>query len=163
MLLFKQLRVLHKLPRGYVKVLRVASYMHDAGKRINYKNHQKLAYPVIISSEIYGITHRELVLSAFVASLHGGGEIQMSEWVKYKDILLEEDIDAVKKLGAILRLAEAFDHTKTNAIIDISCDILGDSVIMKTITTSDNSYELEKAQEGAKEFERFFKKKIEIL
>ena len=163
MLLFKQLRVLHKLPRGYVKVLRVASYMHDAGKRINYKNHAKLAYPVILNSDIYGISHRELILASFVASLHQGGEVPMSEWIKYKDILLDEDIDAVKKLGSILRLAEAFDHTKTNAIVDISCDILGDSVIMKTITQGDNSYELEKAQEGAKEFERYFKKKIEIL
>ena len=87
----------------------------------------------------------------------------MAEWVKYKDILVDEDIDAVKKLGAILRLAESFDHTKSNVINDISCDILGDSVIMKTITSGDNSYELEKAQEGAKEFEKYFNKKIEIL
>jgi len=163
MLLFKQLRVLHKLPRGYVKVLRVASYMHDAGKRINYKNHAKLAYSVIVNSDIFGISHRELVLAAFVASLHKGGDISMAEWVKYKDILVDEDIDAVKKLGAILRLAESFDHTKSNVINDISCDILGDSVIMKTITSGDNSYELEKAQEGAKEFEKYFNKKIEIL
>ena len=66
-------------------------------------------------------------------------------------------------MGAILRLAESFDHTKTNAIADISCDILGDSVIMKTIAVGDNSYEIEKAQEGAKEFEKYFHKKIEIL
>jgi len=163
MLLFKQLRVLHKLPRGYVKVLRVASYMHDAGKRINSRNHAKLAFPVIVNSEIYGVTHRELILASFVASLHEGAEINSVEWIKYKDILTDEDIDAVKKLGAILRLAESFDHTKSNAIVDISCDILGDSVIMKTIAVGDNTYEIEKAQEGAKEFEKFFGKKIEIL
>ena len=164
MLLFKQLRVLHKLPRGYVKVLRVASYMHDAGKRINYKNHAKLAYPVILNSNIFGITHRELILAAFVASLHEGGDIIMNEWVKYKDLLLDEDVDAVRKLGSILRLAESFDYTKSNVIVDVSCDILGDSVIMKTMTNGgDNSYEIEKANEGAKEFERFFGKKIEIL
>ena len=69
----------------------------------------------------------------------------------------------MKKLGAILRLAESFDHTKGNVIADISCDILGDSVIMKTIAVGDNTYEIEKAQEGAKEFEKFFRKKIEIL
>ncbi len=163
MLLFKQLRVLHKLPRGYVKVLRVASYMHDAGKRINTRNHAKLAFPVIVNSEIYGVSHRELVLASFVASLHDGAEISMSDWIKYKDILIDEDIDAVKKLGSILRLAENFDYTKSSVIADISCDILGDSVIMKTITSGDNSYEIEKAQEGAKEFEKYFHKKIEIL
>ena len=163
MLLFKQLRVLHKLPRGYVKVLRVASFMHDVGKRINFLTHAKNAYPVILGSDIYGITHRELVLASFVASLHQGGDIPLTEWVKYKDIVTEEDLVAVNKLGVILRLAEAFDKTKNSVIVDISCDILGDSVIMKTIATGDNSYEIEKALKTGKDFEKYFNKKIEIL
>ncbi len=163
MLLFKQLRVLHKLPRGYIKVLRVASFMHDVGKRVNYLQHAKNAYNVILGSDIFGMSHRELVLAAFTASLHQGGEIAMNEWVKYKDILEEDDALAVYKLGAILRLAEAFDRTKSSVIVDISCDILGDSVIMKTITTGDNSYEIQKALEGGKEFEKYFNKKLEIL
>ncbi|MBP3344632.1 MAG: hypothetical protein J6K97_00320, partial [Clostridia bacterium] len=33
--LFKQLKVMHKLPRFYVKPLRIASYMYDSGKAIN--------------------------------------------------------------------------------------------------------------------------------
>ncbi len=162
-LLFKQLRVLHKLPRGYVKVLRVASFMHDVGKRINFLQHAKYSYDVIIGSEIFGMSHRELILAAFVASLHQGGEIPMSEWVKYKDILQEGDLPAVMKLGEILRLAEAFDRTKNSVIVDISCDILGDSVIMKTIATGDNTYEIQKALESCKEFEKYFNKKLEIL
>ena len=85
------------------------------------KVYRKLLPPVIVNSEIYGLTHRELVLASFVASLHDGSELSMADWVKYKDILLDEDIDAVKKLGAILRLAECFDHTKGNVIVDISC------------------------------------------
>ena len=162
-LLFKQLRVLHKLPRNYVKVLRVASFMHDAGKRINFLSHAKHAYDVILGADVFGMSHRELVLAAFTASLHQGGEVNMSEWVKYKDMFEEEDISAVCKLGCILRMAEAFDKTRTSAIVDISCDILGDSVIMKTIAVSDNSFEIEKALEGSKEFEKYFHKKLEIL
>jgi len=162
-LLFKQLRVLHKLPRNYVKVLRVASFMHDAGKRINFLKHAKYAYDVILGSDIFGMSHRELVLAAFTASLHQGGEVNMAEWVKYKDIFEEEDSSAVYKLGVILRMAEAFDKTRTSAIVDISCDILGDSVIMKTIAVADNTYEIQKALECSKDFERYFKKKIEIL
>lgn len=163
MLLFKQLRVLHKLPRGYIKILRVASFMHDVGKRINYLKHAKQAYDVIIGSEIFGVSHRELVLSAFVASLHQGGEVQLSEWVKYKDMFEEEDLQAVNKLGVILRLAEAFDRTKNSVIVDITCDILGDSVIMKTFSTGDSTCEIEKALDAGKDFEKFFKKKLEIL
>lgn len=163
MLLFKQLRVLHKLPRGYVKVLRVASYMHDVGKRISYRKHATHSYEVILNSEIYGFTHRELILASFVASLHSGGDIKMSEWAKYNGILTLEDVDAVKKLGLILRLAECFDRTKNNVIIDINCDILGDSVIMKTVTTSDATYEIQRGMEISKDFEKIYHKKLEIL
>lgn len=163
MLLFKQLRVLHKLPRGYVKVLRVASYMHDVGKRISYKKHAGHSYEVILNSEIYGLTHRELILASFVASLHSGGEIKMSEWAKYNGILTLDDVEAVKKLGLILRLAECFDRTKNNVIVDINCDILGDSVIMKTVTTSDATYEIQRGMEISRDFERIYRKKLEIL
>lgn len=163
MLLYKQLRVLHKLPRGYVRVLRVASYMHDVGKRISYKDHAFHSYEVILNSEIYGLTHRELILASFVASLHSGGEIKMSEWAKYNGILTVEDIDAVKKLGIILRLAECFDRTKNGVIVDVNCDILGDSVIMKTITTADASFEIQRGMGVGRDFEKTFHKKIEIL
>lgn len=163
MLLYKQLRVLHKLPRGYVKVLRIASVLHDAGKCINYLDHAKYSYNVILGSEIYGAGHREIVLAAFVASGHAGGEISLAEWVKYKDIITEEDLDAVKKLSVILRLAENLDRTKNGAVIDINCDILGDSVIMKTVATENADYQISKALECGKEFERQFHKKLEIL
>lgn len=163
MLLFKQLRVLHKLPRNYTKILRLASFMHDCGARINYSNHAKNGFNVIMGSDICGATHRELLLAGFAVSLHCGGDIAMSEFIKYKDLISEEDIGAVKKLGIIIRLAEAFDRTKNSVIVDINCDILGDSVIMKTIAVGDNSYEIEKAGECAKDFEKNFGKKIEIL
>ncbi|MEG1581687.1 MAG: hypothetical protein RR334_00815 [Clostridia bacterium] len=163
MLLFKQLRVLHKLPRGYIKVLRAAAYLHDMGERVNFYNHAKLAFAGIVGSDIYGLTHREIVLSAFVVSLHQGGDLLASDWVRYAGILTDEDIDAVKKLGIILQIAEAFDRTKNSVIIDINCDILGDSVIMKTEANGDNYYEIKKALECYREFEKNFHKKLEIL
>lgn len=163
MLLFKQLRVLHKLPRGYVKILRVASYMHDVGKRISYKNHAAHSFEVVLNSEIYGLTHRELILASFVASLHSGGDIKMSDWAKYNGILTVDDIEATKKLGVILRLAECFDRTKNSVIVDINCDILGDSVIMKTVTTADATYEIQRGMEIGRDFEKTFHKKLEIL
>ena len=163
MLLFKQLRVLHKLPRAYVKVLRVASYMHDVGKRISYKNHASHSFEVVLNSEIYGLTHRELILASFVASLHSGGDIKMADWVKYNGILTAEDIEATKKLGVILRLAECFDRTKNSVIVDINCDILGDSVIMKTVTIADGTFEIQRGMDVGRDFEKTFHKKLEIL
>ena len=163
LLLFKQLRVLHKLPRTYTKVLRIAAFMHDCGERVGFANRARNGFNVCLGSDIYGATHRELLLASFVIALHYGKELPLSEFIKYKDIITDEDIAAVKKLGIILSLAEAFDRTRNSVIVDINCDILGDSVIMKTISVADNSYEVEKAAECERVFEKAFNKKIEIL
>ena len=43
-ILFKQLKVMHKLPRYYVKPLRIASYLYDSGVKINYTNNSKYGF-----------------------------------------------------------------------------------------------------------------------
>lgn len=161
--LFKQLRVLHKFPRQYLKILKVAATLHDAGLRLKYYNHQKHSWYAILNATLYGITHRELVLAAFVASCHKKEEIQPSDWVRFKDIVTEEDFDAVKKLGVMLRIAESLDRSLSSAVIGINCDVLGDSVIMKTEVDGDASLEIKDALSAGGEFRRAFKKNLEIL
>ncbi len=161
--LFKQLRVLHKFSRQYLKVLKIAASLHDCGERIQYDNHAKHSCYTILNSRLYGATHREIVLAAFVAGCHNKEDIPMNEWVKYKDIVLEEDLDAVKKLGVLLRIAESLDRTHCGVVTGVNCDVLGDSVIMKTIVTGDAALEVRDAEASNPEFKRAFRKNLEIL
>lgn len=161
--LFKQLRVLHKFSRQYLKVLKIAASLHDCGMRVKYYAHAKHSWYVILNSNISGATHREIVLAAFVAGCHNCEEIPLQEWQKYKDILLEEDLDAVKKLGVLLRIAESLDRTHEGLVTGINCDVLGDSVIMKTIVTGDAALEIRDAESANPEFKKAFKKNLEIL
>jgi exopolyphosphatase/guanosine-5'-triphosphate,3'-diphosphate pyrophosphatase len=163
MQLFKQLRVLHKLPRQYVRVLRVAATLHDTGMRIKYYDHQQHSFYVMINSNIYGLTHRELVLAAFVASAHRKDGFQLADWQRYRDITTEEDYAAVRKLGVILRIAESLDRSMAACIKVINCDVLGDSVIMKTEVDGDCSLEIADALTASPEFYRAFRKNLEIL
>ncbi len=163
MILFKQLKVLHKLNRSFVRVLRVASYLSASGKRVDYYAQEKASFNVIVNSNIYGINHNELVLSAFVALLRDQDNFNMSDWVKFRDLVQEADLDAVKKLAVILKIAENLDATGFGNIVDISCDILGDSVIMKTITKADATLEIKQAMQLASEFKKSFNKNLEIL
>ncbi len=163
MQLFKQLRVLHKLPRQYVKILRVASLLHDCGSRIKFYDHHKHSFYIILNSHLNGLTQRELLLSAFVASAHRREGLNLGEWNKYKDILKEEDLPAVRKLGVILRIAESLDRSMSGVIKTISCDVLGDSVIMKTEADGDCSLEIKNALAAATEFYKAFHKNLEIL
>ena len=161
--LFKQLRVLHKFPRQYVRVLRVASMMHDCGAKFKYYNQAKHTAYMILNSNLYGISHRDIVLAAFVTDVYNKEEVNYTEWAKYNCILSPEDVEAVKKLAVILRLAKAFDISMSGAVTEISCDVLGDSVIMKTEIQGDANLEMKAGNAVALDLKKVFKKNLEIL
>lgn len=163
MILFKQLKVLHKLGRTYIRVLRIASYLYNSGLRVNYHDKEKIAFNIILNSEIYGVSHSEIVMASFVAELCEFDNFSLVEWVKYKDLVTEDDLQAVKKLAVILRIAEGLNVTGFANVVDINCDILGDSVIMKTIVNADASLEIKYASLVASEFKKCFNKNLEII
>lgn len=51
----------------------------------------------------------------------------------------------------------------SGTIKSINCDILGDSVIMKTEIEGDASLEIRAAMQAGAEFKRAFRKNLEIL
>lgn len=163
MLLYKQLKVLHKLPRPYVKVLRIAATFHDCGKRVDARNYQKNGFDIVLKSDLFGVTHREQILGAFAVACQKTEDFNMVDFVKYRELLTQEDMDAVKKLGIIIRMADALDRFNKNKIIDITCDILGDSVILKTIVDNSAEMEIREALRVESDFVKAFKKRLEIL
>ena len=84
--------------------------------------------------------------------------------MRFKDIVTDEDLAAVKKLAVILKIAVALDSTQQKLVSDIACDVLGDSVIMKTVSNGqDISFELKRAKEALPDFKKVFKKNLELL
>lgn len=160
--LFKQLRVLHKFPRQTLKILKIAASLYNCGTSVRFYNYPKHSCYMILNSKIYGATHREIVLAAFVAATVKRDEMT-AEWARYKDIVTEEDQDVVKKLGMLLRIAQALDRSRAGVVTGINCDLLGDSVIMKTELAGDAALEIREAERTGAEFRRVFKKNLEIL
>jgi len=161
--LFKQLRVLHKFPRQYLKILKVASYLYNSGKRVGFYNFEKHSGYIILNSNIYGINHRDLVMASFVASNTAIEDINPYDWAKFRDLVTDEDVDVVRKLGIILRIAGCLDRSLSSVVKGINCDILGDSVIMKTEVDGDATLEINAALEVGSDFRKIFKKNLEIL
>ncbi len=148
--LFKQLRVLHKFPRQYLRILIVAAYLHDAGTSI-------------LNAALYGISHREIVLASQVVAVHKNDDFSISELVRFKDYINEADVEVIRKLGIILRIAESLDRSMSSLVTGINCDVLGDSVIMKTELAGDATLEIKDAMSAATDFRRIFKKNLDIL
>ena len=161
--LFKQLRVLHKFPRQYLKILKVVAMLHNAGMSIKYYDYEKHSAYIIQNASIYGMTNREIVMASLVASVHKSDDFSMSDIVRYKAYINEEDVDAIRKLGIMLRIAESLDRSMSGCVQTINCDVLGDSVIMKTEVDGDASLEIKDALAASSDFKRIFKKNLEIL
>ena len=104
-----------------------------------------------------------MVLASFVASNTAIEDINLIDWAKYRDLLTDEDLDSVRKMGIILRIAYALVRSLSLVVTGVNCDILGDSVIMKTEVTGDATLEINSANEIGADFRRIFKKNLEIL
>lgn len=161
--LFKQLRVLHKFPRQYLRILKVAAMLHDTGSSIKYYDYQKHSSYIALNAAIYGISQREIVLAALVISVYKNDDFSMNELVRYKEFISEEDVEVIRKLAVILRIAESLDRSMSGCVNGVVCDVLGDSVIMKTEIVGDASLEIKEAKTADQDFKRIFKKKLDIL
>lgn len=161
--LYRQLKVLHKLPRVYLRVLKIAALLHDSGMRIKYYNHEKHSSYIILNSNLYGVPHKDLIVASFVAGGHRKAEFNREDLLKYKDLLTPEDLDAIRKLSVILRIAESFDRSMSGVVTGIDCDVLGGSVIVKTEAEGDCSLEIKDALTCTAEFKSAYGKCLEIL
>lgn len=171
--LYMQLKVLHKLPRVYTRVLKAATLLFNLGSKINKQNFGKITYYAILNSNLYGLSHKEIVMAAFVASCRNWDDFMLSEWVKYKDLMNDEDLLTVRKLAVIESMAYTINLRNQKVVKDISCDVLGDSVIIKLITETDMKKvkvdveaaktEIFQLKKLSKEFTRIYNKNVEIL
>ena len=162
-ILFKQLKVMHKLPRTYVKALRVASYMNNVGKCVSCEDYERHGFYVIMNSNLAGVSHKDLLLAAFTCLCQKADNFNLSEWIKYQSIVTDEDMDAVRKMGVIVKLAATLNCSKDVNVTDIICDMLGDSVIMKTVSNFDASYEVKQGAKLADDYRKLFKKNLQII
>ncbi len=119
--IFEETQKLHKLPEKFARILHAAAMLHDIGLFVGYPKHHKHSY-YLIKSSVSGIfDEAELDLIANVARYHRKGHptakhIQFSQLSGFQQ-------DVVRKLSAILRVADALDYDHQAKINDISCEL----------------------------------------
>lgn len=160
--MFEQLRQLHKLPNSYTRIVKAAGVLHDIGNKIRYYDHHRHTFYMMINCNLYGLNHHDRLMAAFVAQYHRKDEPK-KDYIKYADILTGEDIDIINKMGVLLRIAESFDRCMSGVVTNVSCDILGDSVIVKTNATLDATLEIKDALTSGLIFKKAYGKNLVIL
>lgn len=95
-------------------ILSNAALLHDIGYHINYDRHHKHTYHLVLHGELLGMTPEEQVLIANVALYHRGTAPRK----KHRNYGgLDKPLRRrVKRLAAILRVADGFDRGHVGAI-----------------------------------------------
>jgi exopolyphosphatase/guanosine-5'-triphosphate,3'-diphosphate pyrophosphatase len=99
------------------RLLSDAALLHDIGYHISYDKHNKHSYHLIEHAELLGMTPAEQIVVANVARYHRGAEPKKRH-VNYGG--LEKPLrQKIKRLSAILRVADGFDRGHANAVAEI--------------------------------------------
>lgn len=160
--LFEDLKELHNITEDVEKIIDAASILHDSGVIINYYNHHRNSFFVILNSQINGLTHRELVMSAYIASFHRKNKAY-EDYEKYKLLINERDIEIIKVVSVLLRIAESLDKSMSSVVSDLYCDIDKDKVLIRISAREYPEIEINDAITAYSQFKKTFKRNMVII
>lgn len=140
------------------ELLEAAALLHDIGYLVNYKQHHKHSYHLVVHSELEGFTHRELEIVANVCRYHRRSCPKMSHQPYAR--LSGKDREIVRALAGILRVADGLDRTHTQSVTGVRVKLIADRVIFFIDCEDDPSVNLWGGENKADLYERFFDVKI---
>lgn len=118
---FYQLHDLHQLPEKYASVLNAAAMLHDIGLFISHPKHHKHSYYLIKSSGLNSFSKLDLDLVANIARYHRKAHPSQKH-LPFSQ-LSPGNQNVVRKLSAILRIADAFDYKREQRVMTLTCTL----------------------------------------
>ncbi|KYZ77799.1 exopolyphosphatase [Anaerosporomusa subterranea] len=120
---------LHNLDDRSRKLLHVASLLHDIGITINYYDHPRHSAYLVENARLFGLTHREQMLTAVIAGWHNGPTKFVRNRI-YGEFFDEIDWQTAKKLSLILAIAESLDTTQMQLIKSVGASLEDGNAIL---------------------------------
>jgi exopolyphosphatase/guanosine-5'-triphosphate,3'-diphosphate pyrophosphatase len=158
--LFDALAPLHCLGPRERDLLHAGALVHDVGMSVSDRRHHKRSHELITTHSFRWWKSREVDFFALLARYHR----KAGPCLKHGDYaaLSKCDRDAVRKLAAILRLADGLDraHLSTVQAIDVSCD--SNAVWLRLQAYRDCGTEIWGAERKAGLFESVFSRRLYI-
>ncbi len=112
--LFDQLESVHGMGKEDRRLLMTAALLHDVGQFISYKRHHKHSLYLLSHSELPGFSPQEMLLMANLARYHRKRHPH-PDHPEYA-ALPPPERERVRRLAAILRLADAMDREHTQRV-----------------------------------------------
>jgi exopolyphosphatase/guanosine-5'-triphosphate,3'-diphosphate pyrophosphatase len=160
-MLYNNLKLVEYFPHECYKILKTASLLHDCGVRISYYDHHEHSFYMILNSKINGLSHKEQLMSAYVAALHRKNDFKIN-LEKYSSILTEIEVITIQKLGVLLRLSESLDRAMDGNVEQINFSAEEDAVVLDIKAKNNPILEIASALEAVPAFEKLYGKKLII-
>jgi exopolyphosphatase/guanosine-5'-triphosphate,3'-diphosphate pyrophosphatase len=156
--LFDDLQLLHRMGQTERIWLRVAALLHDVGKQRDPATHHKIARDVISRASGLPFGKKERRIIALIARYHRGNLPQDTH--KHFGRLSRDAQQYVRKLAALLRIADGLDRRDRNPVRNLASEVCKKHVAL--FVQCRKMMELDKVFRKSDLFEQVYGKKLLI-
>lgn len=155
--MFDQLGINDKNER---ELLWAVCMLHDIGMTIDYNDHHRHSYYLILNSGLPGYSHRELALIALAARYHRKGDPSPDELA---GILEKGDEARLLRMTALLRLAEQLDRSRDGSVRDVRLHLDNGRARLEALSDTDILVAVWSAQNHVNVFQAAFGMPLEVV
>jgi exopolyphosphatase / guanosine-5'-triphosphate,3'-diphosphate pyrophosphatase len=142
-------------------LLVAAARLQDVGYLINYDQHHKHSYHLILHSRLEGFQPNELELIANVARYHRGADPK-SKHANFRQ-LASDDRQRVRQMAAILRVAGGLDRSNTQQVTDVRVEPRrAQAMTLRAVAAQFPEVDIWGARKRSKLFEKVFNTSLRI-
>jgi exopolyphosphatase/guanosine-5'-triphosphate,3'-diphosphate pyrophosphatase len=134
--IFDQLADVHRLPAELGVILEVAALLHDVGEVLNARGHHKHSAYMILWGRIPGLDTPQRLMVAALARTHRKAPPESKKHPEYAQ-LDKPQRQQVRKLAAILRLADALDTEHRQSIDKVLVSRVGHTIALDLVLRED--------------------------
>lgn len=158
--IFDQTTSLHRLGLPERRLLECAALVHDVGGQIAFERHERHSYYLIKNADLKGFTQEEIDVIALTARYHRGA----SPKKRHKELaaLPKRDRGVVKRLAAILRVADGLDRSHFQVVRGVGAVVGAKRVRLRVEAIEDAELEVFTAARKGRLFERVFDRTIDV-
>lgn len=162
--IFDQLQSLHGFGAWERELLAYAALIHDIGMDISFYDHHKHSFYILMNRKMPGFSHREQAMIALLARYHRKGVPNDKD---LDALFLNDDMDRIRTLASILRLAEYLERSKAQLVKDVRCTIRDEGILMELIPAEGIpvdalQVELRETRRKTELFEKAFAETLEV-
>jgi exopolyphosphatase/guanosine-5'-triphosphate,3'-diphosphate pyrophosphatase len=151
--LFDQLQPVHRLPPQTRVFLEAGALLHDTGHMISHRGHHKHGEYMTMNGDIAGLEGRERAIIAGLVRYHNRKTEPAGHHAAYSS-LDDPDKPILRRLAAILRIAEALDHSHRQRILKIHATFQRGAIGLEVQARGDAREDLRDAGRSAEWLEK---------